>query len=197
MARPIHQPPKDVAARSIRRSTVASGNWWKVHPPSRNATGFTHNPGHRFSPRDAEFSVLYLAADVTTCLWEIFGDELFASPHILSLSAWTSRMVTTITVPETSVCNLTLASVRTSMGCDLSALLLPDLAIPQKWAGAIQEHPAGFSGIIYPSRFTGEHCAAFFFPPSEPESFRSESGIPLTEHPEALEFLSTNRIALV
>lgn len=197
MARPLHLPPRDFATRKIRRARLAAGTWWKVHLTSHNPVGFSSIPGHRFSPPDSGFSVLYLATDVTTCLWEVFGDELFASPRILSLSAWMSRMASEVTAEETIVCNLTLASVRTSMGCDLSALMHHDLVIPQAWATAIQAHSAKFDGILYASRFTGKRCAAFFAPPSEPASFQTSQGIPLCEHPGALEFLTTNRIALV
>ncbi len=197
MARPLHLPPRDIAARSIRRTRLAAGTWWKVHLASRDPVGFSANPGHRFSPPDSGFEVLYLAVDVTTCLWEVFGDELFATPRILSLSAWMNRMVSEVAVSETTVCNMALASVRTSMGCDLSALLHHDLAIPQAWAVAIQAHPAGFDGVLYPSRFTGKRCAAFFAPRSEHASFQSSQGTSLSEHPDALEFLKANRIALV
>ena len=45
---------------------------------------------------------------------------------------------------------------------DLSALVHNDLAIPQEWGLAIQQHPANFQGIKFKSRFNDKVCLALF-----------------------------------
>lgn len=197
MPRPIHLPPENFARRWIRPATLGEGIWWKVHPSSRERTRFSSNPGHRFSPPDAGFEVLYLAADVTTCLWEVFGDEILGGSTTLSLSAWMTRSASQVRVPPTRICNLNLARTRTSMGCDLTALFHNDLAIPQVWARAIQAHPASVHGLLYASRFTRKRCVALFSPPTDRASVTAERSSSLAENSDALAFLAKNRIALV
>lgn len=197
MARPIHLPSSNFDKRRLPSALLRSSDWWKVHATSRSPTQFSTNPGHRFSPPDACFEVLYLGADITTCLWEVFGDEVLGGAGALSLSAWTNRSASVVRIPECRVCNLNTTATRTALGCDLTALFHNEFSIPQSWAEAIHDHPAKCDGLLYMSRFTKKRCVALFAPPLDPNALIADSPLLLTDQPEALRFLADNRLALV
>lgn len=175
----------------------AAQTWWKVHHVSRPPTQFSSNPAHRFSSPDGRFEVLYLASDIETCLWEVFGDEVFAGARTLSYAAWSSRAVSSVEVPSCRLCNLNSAKTRSAMGCDMTALTHSDVAIPQAWAKAVQSLPAAFDGLLYQSRFTQKPCLALFSPPFSPPPLSPTDCLPLNEHPEAIRFIARNTLALI
>ncbi|MFZ4778471.1 MAG: RES family NAD+ phosphorylase [Terrimicrobiaceae bacterium] len=197
MSRRIHLPPTDLPERKIRVQHRAAQTWWKVHPASRPPTQFSMNPAHRFSPPDGGFEVLYLASDIETCLWEVFGDEVFAGSRTLSYAAWSSRAVSSVEVPGCRLCNLNSAKTRSAMGCDMTALTHSDVAIPQAWAKAVQSLPAAFEGLLYQSRFTQKTCLALFSPPFTPSLLSPTACLPLNEQSEAVRFLTHNTLALI
>lgn len=202
MARPIYLPAKNFNDRQIPASNLPTQTWWRIHAVQRQALNFSTNPGHRFSPSENAVEVLYLAADINTCLWEIFGDEILAGSTVLSLAAWSTRVISKIHLSPTLVsthklCNLNSTATRTALGCDLSSLFHHDLSIPQKWAEAIQKHPKSFAGLLYTSRFTRKRCLALFSPPSNKKKLKVLNTTPLTENTHTLTFLTKNKIALI
>jgi len=71
-------------------------------------------------------------------------------------------MVSTISVPGLSVCDLANTATRGELAVDLAALTSPDLTIPQEWGLAIQKHSDAVSGIKFRSRFSNRACLAIF-----------------------------------
>ncbi|MGF1656895.1 MAG: RES family NAD+ phosphorylase [Verrucomicrobiales bacterium] len=197
MARTIYRPSKDFASRKLRSFALSSEQvWWKLHLTTRSPVWFSCNPGHRFSP--AGLDVLYLGQSVFTCIMEVFGDELLGGSRTLSLAAWTHRTASRVKLLRPlAVCNLASPSVRTALGCDLSALMHTELAVPQAWAKALYDHSAGFHGLRYVSRFTNLPCLALFAGRTPVDAFCIEESVPLLEHPDALAFLEAEQIALV
>lgn len=117
---------------------------------------------HRFSHSACPYQLLYMGASIQTCLWEVFGDDVFLDKRTLSKSKWQERSISQIIVPELKVCAVSLEQTRDAMGVDKASLLAADLAIPQAWGLAVQRHPAAFQAIKYTSRFIDQPCLALF-----------------------------------
>lgn len=106
--------------------------------------------------------MLYLASSIQTCLWEVFGDDVFGDARTIARSRWESCVVSRIHVPELRVCAVSTEKTRSKMSVDKSNLMAIDLTIPQAWGLAIQQHPVGFDAIKYTSRFVDQPCLALF-----------------------------------
>ena len=95
------------------------------------------------------------------------------------------------------LCDLTLLSVRRSLGLDLSALKHTELGVPHAWGLAIQNHPDAVDGVRYSSRFTGNPCTVLFERPGLAAQLREIPVSLLAELDTADDFLDANRIALI
>jgi hypothetical protein len=116
---------------------------------------------NRFTPENSPFGVLYGGEDLTTALFEIFGDEFFKD-HRIPAWRWMSYGASEMHLPPVSVCDLSDTQTRTALSVDIASLMAPEVEIPQKWALAIMNHGAGVDGIQYQSRFTSGKCLALF-----------------------------------
>jgi hypothetical protein len=83
------------------------------------------------------------------------------------------------------------------LAVDLTALMNDDLAVPQAWGLAIQNHPAQVPAIKFKSRFTGTACLALFDRGSLPTHLKETRLGPLRTHPPALDWLQRNDVLLV
>ena len=106
--------------------------------------------------------MLYVGPNVQTCLWEVFGDDVFLGQRTIAAGKWSGRCVSQIRVPERRVCAVSLEKTREVMGVDKANLLATELSIPQEWGLAVQRHPAGFQAIKFTSRFVDQPCLALF-----------------------------------
>lgn len=160
-SRPVYFPGADFS-RFLKGSFVASGPWLRVHPSARSAVYFSKRSGQRFTPATSPFGVLYAATDITTALFEVFGDEMFENDRRIRAFRWMSYSVSKIDIPRVRICNLGNPRVRASLKVDLGTLMGPEFDATQSWALAIMEHPAEIHGIVYRSRFTDKNCLALF-----------------------------------
>lgn len=165
--RPVHLPPKDFGSRTISVAAQKAGTWYRVFPGAFNPIYFSKNDANRFSPSAGPCGALYVAADPETCLMETYGDRIYGFKQrneqvALPDSDWKSRHVALLTVPALPICDLTNPKTLQECGVDATALVYPELAVPQAWAVAIMQHPANFAGIRYLSRFTHAPCLAIF-----------------------------------
>ena len=97
-----------------------------------------------------------------TCLWEVFGDDVFQGKLAIPAGKWRGCSLSQIVVPEVKECAVNLKPTRDAMSVDKASLLSADLTIPQAWSPAVQRHPAGFQAIKYSSRFLDQACLALF-----------------------------------
>ncbi len=67
-----------------------------------------------------------------------------------------------VEAPPLHLCDLSSVNTRGALAMDLTALMNNDLAGPQAWGPAIQNHPARVTAIKFMSRFTGTACVALF-----------------------------------
>lgn len=160
--RPLRLPSADLGHTALPRTRIPARSWFRVHRSKRDPIHFTIDAAHRFSHLDCTAPLLYMGADIETCLWERFGDTMFDGEHHLPASLWLASSVSEIHLPEIHVCDLTSTATRNRLHVDLSALTSFDLSIPQAWGLAIQQHPARFDGIRYRSRFCNRPCLALF-----------------------------------
>ena len=160
--RTLRWPTTNFSRLRIPKTRQPTRNWFRVHQ-SRYATAyFSLDTHHRFSHKSCPYPFLYLGVDIDTCLFERFGDLAYEQQKTLPQSIWNAHSTSIVQVPEIHVCDLTNAKTLSALMVDLSALVHNDLAIPQEWGLAIQQHPANFQGIKFKSRFNDKVCLALF-----------------------------------
>ena len=161
-ARPLRLPPANFSRIKIPRVRQPTRNWFRLHQTKFSAVYFSLAATHRFSHAACQYPFLYLGVDVDTCLFERFGDLAYDNQRAIPKTVWDANSLSIIRVPEVHVCDLTNSKTLSSLMVDLSALMHTDMAAPQAWGRAIQEHPANFRGIKFKSRFNGKACLALF-----------------------------------
>lgn len=161
-SRPLLLPGADLDQRPIPVTRQPLRTWFRVHRTGSPPILFGRFPHHRFSHPDCPYALLYVGATIQTCLWEMFGDDIFQGKRTISEGRWRGSCVSQISVPEVGVCAVTLERTRDAMSVDRASLLAASLAVPQAWGLAVQRHPAGFQGIKYSSRFMDQPCLALF-----------------------------------
>ena len=187
--RPVYLPDPDFFGRPIKRALLNTGPWFRIHPSTKSAVYFSRRANGRFTPEDPPFGVLYAAADITTSLFEVFGDEMFENDHHIRAYRWMNSSVSELKAPRAKVCNLSSRQVRSSIKVDLGTLMGQDSAATQAWALAIMQHPSEAEGIIYRSRFTNRNCLALFDRGEIPSLIKEELIGPLNGLAEANSFL--------
>ncbi|HTV41567.1 MAG TPA: RES family NAD+ phosphorylase [Candidatus Sulfotelmatobacter sp.] len=160
--RPSYLPGRDFDQLAIPITRQPRRNWFRVHRSGTSAIQFGIRAHHRFSHANCPFPLLYAGASFSVCLWEYFGDEIFAGRHVISAARWNTCSLSRISIPSLKVCALSLEATRNVMGVDKASLLAADIGIPQQWGLAVQQHPATFEGIKYSSRFVNQACLALF-----------------------------------
>lgn len=161
-ARTLLRPGADFDARTIPVTRQRARTWFRVHRAAVPALDFGIHDYHRFSHARCPYPLLYVGPNIQTCLWEVFGDDVFGGGCTIAISRWTGRCVSQVTVPELKVCAASTARTREAMAVDKSSLMDDDIGIPQEWGLALQKHPAGFEAIKYTSRFADQPCLALF-----------------------------------
>ena len=92
-SRPVYFPDPDFFGRPLKRALLNIGPWFRIHPSAKSAVYFSRRAGGRFTPEDPPFGVLYAAVDITTALFEVFGDEMFENDRRIRACRWmTSRL---------------------------------------------------------------------------------------------------------
>ena len=195
-SRPIRLPAADFKLKPLPVSQLDTLVAFRIHNVRSPAISFRLNPEHRFSHPAAPAGLLYLGEDLETCLWECFGDEILDHSTIAKVD-WGKRLSEVASTTHLNICDLTLLSVRRTLGLDLSAVKHTELAVPQAWGFAIQNHPDAVDGLRYFSRFTGNPCVALFERPGFASRLRESSVSLLAELDTADDFLDANSIALV
>lgn len=189
-------PGDDFARRSIPVTRQEARTWYRVHWADVSATRFAMNPGHRFSHADCPYPMLYVGPSIQTCLWEVFGDDVFQNERVIARTRWAGSCLSEISLPELKVCAISTARTRSVMGVDKGNLLAADLTIPQAWGLSIQRHPADFEGIKYTSRFVDQPCLALIGRPGLPARLRTRQLGTLSDLDEAVEWMHAHKAAL-
>lgn len=195
--RPLYRPGADFEQRTIPVTRQPQRTWFRVHRSDSPALAFGKSLHHRFSHPDGPFPVLYLGASIPTSLWEYFGDDVFRGERVIAAGKWSGCCLSQLSVPQLKVCAVTLEATREAMGVDKASLLAVDLGIPQAWALAVQQHPAGFEAIKYTSRFVDQPCLALFDRGGMEARIRVKSLGALSTLDAAVDWLDERKAALV
>jgi hypothetical protein len=195
--RPLRLPPPDFAQINVPVTPYPGRELWRLHGQGQSAIYFSLNPEHRFSHEQCPAKVLYLGEELTTCLWERFGDDILNVDARVSESLWRTRELSRVQVPELRLCDLTDELTRSRAKVDVSALVHTALSAPKAWGLAIQQHPASFDGLRYRSRFDNQPCVALFDRGPLAANLREIPVVDLPSSVEAEDFLDQHRIALV
>ena len=195
--RALRTPATDFAQRALPVSRQPQRAWFRVHPVGASAVPFGVRSHHRFSHPDSPHGLLYLGSSLSTCLWEVFGDDVFNGQRVISAAKWTGCGASRITVPELRVCAVTSERMREAMGVDKASLLAADLRISQAWGLAVQQHPAGFEALKFSSRFLDQPCLALFDRGGLPARLRVRALGALSDLEAAVDWLDERKVALV
>ena len=161
-ARTLLRPAQDFNTKAIPVTRQPARIWFRVHRKVVPALDFGIHSHHRFSHANCPHPLLYVGPNLQTCLWEVFGEDVFQGSRTIAASKWTEICVSQITVPELKVCAISTEKTRDAMGVEKGSLLAVDFAITQEWGLAIQQHLAGFQAVKYTSRFVDQPCLALF-----------------------------------
>lgn len=197
VSRPTRRPLPDFVKSDLPVTPYPARELWRLHETGLAAIYFSLNPEHRFSHADCPCPVLYLGEQPTTCIWERFGDGILNPGSRVSLKLWTTRTLSRVKIPDLKLCDLTDATTAGRAKVDLSALTNAELSVPQEWGLQIQQHPAGFDGLRYLSRFDGQPCVALFGRPGITKRMTEKFVANLVDSPEGDALLNAQRIALV
>ncbi len=197
ITRPSLLPSGDFDRKLIPATRQPLRNWYRVHKTSLPVLRFGVFPWHRFSHRRCPYGLLYVGSTIQTCLWEVFGDDLFRNRRTIAKAKWATRSISQISVPELNVCAVTLESTRAAMEVDKGNLMAADLAIPQAWGLAVQRHPAGFEAVYYASRFIDQPCLALFDRGCLRAKLKAGPLGGLSDNDAAVNWLHEHQVALV
>jgi hypothetical protein len=196
-ARVLLRPDPDFKQLPIPVTRQPQRIWFRVHKAGTPAILFAKFPRHRFSHPNCPFPFLYVGATLQTCLWEYFGDDVFHGKRMIAAGKWRGCCVSQILVPELNACAVSLEKTRDAMRVDKATLLAADLAVPQSWSLAIQEHPADFDAIKYSSRFLDQTCLALFERGRMQSRMRETLLGPLSSLDPAVDWLDERKAALI
>lgn len=195
--RPHYLPGPGFGQKKIPLTRQPQRSWFRVHRTANSPVQFGKFSHHRFSHSDCPYSLLYVGASVSVCLWEYFGDEVFGGQRVISAGKWNGCSLSEILVPALNVCAVSHELTRDAMGVDKSGLLATDLGIPQAWGLAVQSHPAGFEAIKYSSRFIDLPCLAVFDRNGINDKLQINTLGPLSDLDAAVDWLEERNAALV
>ena len=193
--RTLRLPPADLSKRAVPLTRQSAGCWLRIHAAGVSPIDFSLKGYHRFSHSACKHQILYLGGAVQTCLWERFGDVVLDNLHVVPRSLWMSAYVSEIRLPALKVCDLTKVRTRAVLMVDLTALMSHELAVPQAWSLAIQQHPAGFEAIRFLSRWNQLPCLALFNQANL--KLKTKLTSPLVGSREAANWIERHKISLV
>lgn len=190
-------PSADFSALDVPVTPYPARELWRLHGQGQSALYFSINPEHRFSHAACPAKLLYLGEEMTTCIWERFGDDILNVDARVAEGLWRTRVLSRINVPTLRVCDLTDELTRSRAKVDVSALTHTDLSVTKAWGLAIQRHPANFDGLRYRSRFDNQPCLALFERAPLVSHLRETLVGDLADTTEADAFITQHNISLI
>jgi hypothetical protein len=201
----LETPPDDFAKLTLVTAEVAPASLLRIASAKHLlADPFRRSAEYRFDSPDGSFGVLYAAFDLETAFVEAI---VRAKPHplpageplLLDYATLSSRRVVTLAAGS-SARSLRLAQL---YGAGLAAAKtdnriasVDDYPTTQRWSKAFHDHPQNFDGIVYMSRYLGDHRSVALFDRAR-DAVAFNTPLPLLHHPELVHLLDTYQVSLV
>jgi hypothetical protein len=156
----LPDPPHDLDIR-VPLLRQSRGPWLRCHAARHAPLHFSRNGLSRFTDPDQEFGVLYVADDFEGAFIETFGRRL--DVRSVTITALSDTAVTRIDAAR----RLRLIDLASSGGtARLSAdarVTSGSVAVAQRWARALWQHPIAADGLYYRLRHDDSRygCAIF------------------------------------
>ena len=164
---------------------------------------FRRSALYRFDAPDESFGVFYAAFDLETAFVE---SVVRARAH--PLPAGEPLLIDYLTLASRHVVTLAASSPARSLhlaqlyGAGLSAArtdnriaTVDDYGTTQRWAKAFYAHPENIDGIVYMSRYLGDHRSVVLFDRAR-DAIAFNNPLPLLHHPELAQLLDTYHVVL-
>jgi len=201
----LDPPPPDFAELTLVTTEVAPSCLLRITSAQHLlADPFRRSAEHRFDSPDASFGVLYAAFDLETAFVETIvrakAQPLPAGePLLLDSTALASRRVVTLAAGS-STRSLRLVQL---YGAGLSAAKtdnriasVDDYPTTQRWSKAFHDHPHNFDGIVYMSRYLGDHRSVALFDRAR-AAVAFNDPLPLLHHPDLAALLDAYRVGVM
>ena len=200
----LDPPPDDFAKLTLVTTEVAPAFLLRL-ASARHLSGdpFRRSALYRFDFPDDSFGVFYAAFDLETAFVESIvrarahplpaGEPLLidyltlASRHVVTLAASSpARSLHLAQLYEAG-----LAAAKT----DNRIASVDDYPTTQQWSKAFHDHPQNFDGIVYMSRYLGNHRSVVLFDRAR-DAIAFDAQRPLLHHPELAHLLDTYHVSL-
>jgi hypothetical protein len=166
---PHHDPPADFANACPKLPLLSrKGDWFRIHRLEHAPIYFGRHGTNRFDapPPAPAFGVLYLARTAAGAFVETLGHDTaaLAMTRLIEQAELDLRAVSKVQVRKGQALRLVdlQGSGLMRIGAD-ARILSSDIAIAQRWAEALHDHPAEADGILYVARHDpSETCVALF-----------------------------------
>jgi hypothetical protein len=144
-------PPREAPAKMFRAKSKANGPWYFSSAPKNGGVG----PG-RFDLRDPR-GTCYWAADPETALGERLGPNMLDEPGTIPESFLEQAEIATADGAPGQFADLGNRRAATHFAVTGELSKTPDYAQAQRYATTFDK--AGFAGILYAARYSGDQAA--------------------------------------
>ena len=200
----LDPPPDDFAKLTLVTTEVAPASLLRLASGRHLSDDpFRRSALYRFDAPDESFGVFYAAFDLETAFVESIvrarahplpaGEALLidyltlASRHVVTLAAgWPAR-----SLHLAQLYGAGLSAART----DNRIATVDDYGTTQRWAKAFYAHPENIDGIVYMSRYLGDHRSVVLFDRAR-DAIAFNNPLPLLHHPELAQLLDTYHVVL-
>jgi hypothetical protein len=163
-------PPFDLQSRrvpervfNVSSTPILRVHWSRFSPIFFNRRSRSTNV-YRFDAPGDEYGVLYASPEFDACLAEtVIRDRFQTGPLVIDEAEITDRSISTLGVKGRS--DLLLADLTAPLfpiGGSTAITSVSEYDIPNKWSKALNDHPKGYDGLYFFSRYSNMPSIALF-----------------------------------
>ena len=201
----LEPPPDDFARLNLVTIEVAAASLLRLASARYlSSDPFRRSAQYRFDSPDGSFGVLYAAFDLETAFVEsIVRNQAHTlpagEPLLIDYATLASRQVVTLAASSPArslhlaqLYEAGLAAAKT----DNRIASADDYPTTQQWSKAFHDHPQNFDGIVYMSRYTGNHRSVVLFDRAR-DAIAFDAPRSLLHHPDLAHLLDAYHVSLV
>jgi hypothetical protein len=201
----LDPPPDDFAKLDLITIKIAPASLLRLTSRGHHlADPFRRSARYRFDAPDESFGVLYAAFDLETAFVEsLVRDQAHrlpaGEPLFIDYATLVSRQVVTLAARSLAR-SLRLAQLYeaglSAAKTDNRISSVDDYGTTQQWAKAFHAHPQAFDGIVYMSRYLGNHRSVVLFDRTR-NAITFNPPSPLLHHPQLAHLLDKYQVGIV